>query len=114
MQNILKAINARTNVLYCKMYRDACTYVFHTNLINQCHSYNLIGESSIDFHQYWREFSGVSPIGESAGVHWSKFSGFSPIGESAEGVLVKVQWPFANGESSLGENLIGEERVSRL
>ena len=50
--------------------------VFHTNLTNQCHSYNQFGES-------------------------------------AEGVLVKVQWPFANGESPLGENLIGEERVSQ-
>ena len=35
VQNILKAINARTNVLYCKMYRDACTWdIFEYHHIN--------------------------------------------------------------------------------
>jgi hypothetical protein len=30
------------------------------------------------------------------------------IGESPGGVLAKVQWTFAIGESHIGENLIGE------
>ena len=33
-------------------------------------------------------------------VYWRKYSGISPIDESHEGILAKVQWNFAIGESS--------------
>jgi hypothetical protein len=32
----------------------------------------------------------------------------SPIGEVPEDVLAKVWWTFANGETPIGENFIGE------
>jgi hypothetical protein len=41
-------------------------------------------------------------------LYWRKYSGLSPIGKIPGGVLAKVQWTFAIGESHIGENLIGE------
>jgi len=41
-------------------------------------------------------------------MYWRKYSGLSPIGEIPRGVLARVQWIFANGESPIGESLIGE------
>ena len=43
-----------------------------------------------------------------------KFNGRSTIGESAGGVLAKVQWTFANGESSVCEIPIGEVPATRF
>ena len=42
-------------------------------------------------------------------MHWREFGGLSPIGEHPEGQLATLQWTFANGESP-----IGEERVTPL
>ena len=61
-----------------------------------------IGESIVDSRQ----------LAKVMRVYWRKYSGLSPIGESHEGILAKVQWTFANGESLIGEILIGEIRVS--
>ncbi len=48
------------------------------------------------------------------GVYWRKYGGLSPIGEIPGGVLAKVRWTFAIGESPIGESLIGEIPVSRF
>ncbi len=47
-------------------------------------------------------------------VHWRKYGGLSPIGEIPGGVLAKVRWTFAIGESPIGESLIGEIPVSHF
>ncbi len=47
------------------------------------------------------------------GVYWREFIGNSPIGESTGGILVKVHWTFANGESPICEIPIGELPVTR-
>jgi len=45
-------------------------------------------------------------------LYWRKYGGLSPIGEVPGGVLAKVQWTFAIGESPIGESLIGEIPIS--
>ena len=69
----------------------------------------------------WRKYTGY--IGESSlvirqlakvqVVYWRKFTGSSPIGESTGGVLAKVYWSFANGESPFCESPIGEVPVTQ-
>jgi hypothetical protein len=75
-------------------------------------TFSSIKECIVEFRQYCRKFSRLSPIGESVGMYWRKFGGLSPIGECPEVELAEVQWTFANGESPVGESLIGEERAT--
>ncbi len=63
-----------------------------------------IGESIVDSRQ----------LAKVMGVYWREYSGLSPIGEGHEGILAKVQWTFANDQSLIGESFIGEIRVSPL
>ena len=46
-------------------------------------------------------------------AHWRKFSRHSSIGESAGGVLAKVQWTLANGETPDCEIPTGEVPATR-
>jgi hypothetical protein len=57
-----------------------------------------IDESSIYFRQ----------LAKFQEKYWRKYSEVSPIGEIPRDILTKVRWTFANGESSIGENFIGE------
>jgi hypothetical protein len=56
----------------------------------------------------------IRQLAKFQGVCWRKYGGLSPIGETPGGVLAKVQWTFANGESPIGESLIGEIPISLL
>ena len=47
-------------------------------------------------------------------AHWRKFSRHSSIGESAGGVLAKVQWTLANGETPDCEIPTGEVPATPL
>jgi hypothetical protein len=42
--------------------------------------------------------------GENLEVYWQNSTALSPIGEIPEGLLAKVQWNFAIGESLIGES----------
>jgi hypothetical protein len=48
--------------------------------------HGYIGESTVDFRQ----------LAKFQGVHWRNYNGLSPIGEIPGGVLAKVQWTFAS------------------
>ncbi|CAF4290143.1 unnamed protein product, partial [Rotaria socialis] len=65
---------------------------------NWRNSTECIGENTVNFRQ----------LAKFQRPYWRKYSGLSPIGEVPPNVLVKVQWTFANGESPIGESLIGE------
>ena len=67
----------------------------------KCKGY--IGESSVEIRQ----------LAKVQGIYWRKFTGNSPIGESTGGILAKVHWTFANGESPVCENPIGELPVTQ-
>jgi hypothetical protein len=62
----------------------------------------FIGESTVDIRQLTKVIR----------VYWRNYNGLSPIGESRGGILAKVKWTFAIGECPIGESLIGEIRVS--
>jgi hypothetical protein len=55
----------------------------------------------------------IHQLAKVLGVYWREFTGNSPIGESTGGILVKVHWTFANGESPICEIPIGELPVTR-
>ncbi|CAM4953661.1 unnamed protein product [Rotaria socialis] len=74
------------------LLKDHCTFA------NWRNSTECIGENTVNFRQ----------LAKFQRPYWRKYSGLSPIGEAPPNVLVKVQWTFANGESPIGESLIGE------
>ena len=56
----------------------------------------------------------IRQLAEVQRAHWRKFSRHSSIGESAGGVLAKVQWTLANGETPDCEIPTGEDPATRL
>ncbi len=55
----------------------------------------------------------IHQLAKVLGVYWREFTGNSPIGKSTGGILVKVHWTFANGESPICEIPIGELPVTQ-
>jgi hypothetical protein len=54
----------------------------------------------------------IHQLAKVLGVYWREFTGNSPIGKITGGILVKVHWTFANGESPICEIPIGELPVT--